>query len=246
MDVKIEKLPKIYGFNTFSEAGPDNFSPSIFLGGCNLRCAYCMNAKIVLDYNNLKEIDINQVKDFVLKNKCEYVNISGGEATNRHAYELINLLDEIKSWGVKASLSTNGLKPYILKSILNNLNYVTMDIKTSESKYKDLYWYPIDHRISFDYILLSLKFLREEKSNRLDFDFEIRTTLYKPIVSIDDLKNIGKYLDKNDKWVLQPFRKSKEMIDKNAYDSLNYNIDDFKIMKECCKKYCDNVILRDV
>ena len=242
MDGEI-KTPKIYGFNTFSEAGKDNFSPTIFLGGCNLRCSYCMNAKLVLDYKGLNEIDIEEVKKFVLDNKCEFVNISGGEVTRRPSLEIIALLDLIKSWGVKVAVSTNGLLPYALRTIIDKLDYVTMDIKTDQNKYDRLYGYSYSNNQSFELILKSLDILRDEAKKR-SFDYEIRTTLYRSLVGEEELKNIGSILNKDETWTLQPFRKTKYMIGKEAYFESLYSEDEMTRMLDLCRQYCDNVDLR--
>ncbi|MFA7220329.1 MAG: hypothetical protein WC119_07525, partial [Synergistaceae bacterium] len=78
----MKKIPTIYGFNGSSEAGPDTFAPSIFLGGCNFRCDYCMNATLVLDCVAIKGIiNLEHIKNFVKENDCRSVNVSGGEVT---------------------------------------------------------------------------------------------------------------------------------------------------------------------
>ena len=61
-------LPDIYGFNKSSEAGQNEFAASLFLLGCNLRCPYCMNKKLVSEEmwepgKPLSTIPWNTVKD---------------------------------------------------------------------------------------------------------------------------------------------------------------------------------------
>lgn len=240
-----KELPIIYGFNKYSEACPDTFAPSIFLGGCNLRCPYCMNADIVLSHKDLPGIDIDIINDFVVENECEFVHISGGEITRRPTLQLINLLNEIKSWGVKISISTNGLLPYALKSIINLIDYVTIDIKTGEDRYDELYGYPSDVDRAFERLLISLSFLRDEFNNR-DFNYEIRTTLYRPLVGFTEIASIGNILEKHEKWILQPFRKTKNMISKSAYDVEEYKTEEIKELLLFARNYNNSVSVKFV
>src|SRR5210317_1868478 len=110
------KKIRICSWNTFSESGPDNFSPSIFLGNCNFKCPYCMNSKLVKNPISFKAIDLKEVEDFVKNNNCEWINISGGEPTCTK--NLLSFIKELKSWNCKISLSTNGYNFKIIKSIL--------------------------------------------------------------------------------------------------------------------------------
>jgi pyruvate formate lyase activating enzyme len=157
--------PQIYGFNHFSEAGPDEFSPSVFLGGCNLRCPYCMNSKLVLDCQCLPTINIEQIKAFVTENKCEWMNISGGEITVQPTESLIELLKEIRSWGCKIAISTNGVLTDKIRPIIKYIDYVTMDIKTSEHRYYLVCEYNFDQKC-FSYVINTLNILREQKTKR--------------------------------------------------------------------------------
>ena len=59
-------LPNIYGFNKTSDAGPDVFAYSIFLGGCNLRCPYCMNSKLVTSLEEVSTIEFDIIKKSIM------------------------------------------------------------------------------------------------------------------------------------------------------------------------------------
>jgi len=212
-------LPKIYGFNKTSEMGINLFAPCIFLGGCNLRCKYCMNHKLVNPNKfNLNDISIDTIKQYVLENKCEWINISGGEPTCTVFEELSNLIVELSSWGCKIGMSTNGTMPEILRSILPYLSYVALDIKSSKhSVYEGI------SASSLTPVLISHCLLIEAKMKR-EFDFEVRTTLFPPYVDIKDLHEIKQLVRDSDKWVLQQFRNNIPMLDSTSSEIEPYSI----------------------
>ena len=240
----MQTYPKIYGFNHFSESGPDEFSPSVFLGGCNLRCPYCMNSKLVLDAQSLPTINIEEIKKFVIENKCEWLNISGGEITIQPTESLIVLLEEIKSWGCRMAISTNGVFTDKIRSIIEYIDYVTVDIKTSEHRYYLVCEYNFDQKC-FSYVVNSLNILREQKTKR-DFNYEIRTTLYRPLVGIVEINDIGLVINNGEKWVLQPFRKAKNMLSEESDYIIPYTEEEVENLLLIARKYTNNASIRMV
>ena len=201
------ELPAIFGFNGSSDVGENSFGVSVFLAKCNLKCPYCMNSKLVLG-EDLNQVDINEVKKFVQENKRNWVTISGGEPTCTETTKLINLFNEIKSWGCKIGLSTNGTHSDTLRQILGYLDYVALDIKTSRSEV-------VYSETGYVDIFRSLYAITKEKKERSEFNYEIRTTLYPPFVNKEDITSIAQVLRKDDKWVLQQFRMAKNRLVKN-------------------------------
>ena len=243
--------PKIYGFNKSSEAGPDNFAPSVFLGGCNFRCDYCMNAKLVLEFGSLPEISIETVKQFVKENNCEWINISGGEITVHPESELIHMLVEMRKWGCKIAISTNGFMPDSLLRILPLTNYVTMDIKTGQDKYDEIVHAPLRKGFSANSnILKSLYLIRmHQLTTQLitkDFDYELRTTMYRPMVGESEIEEIGMLLRRDEKWILQPFRQAKCMIGDVAHEVEPYTEEEMGNLLKLARKYSDKAIVRYV
>ncbi len=236
--MEIGNIPIIYGWNSTSESGPDVLAPSIFTGGCNFRCDYCMNAELVLNYESMASINLNEVSDFVKENNCKWVNISGGEPTIHPVYKLLNLFDKIRKWGCKIALSTNGFNPCKLSQIINDIHYVTMDIKTGYRKYYEVC---ILNDFPMANVLGSLHIIKNS-----NIDHEIRTTLYPKLVGESEIREIGEILDKNTKWILQPYRKTKNMIGKEAYECANYNIYQINNLRNVAQEYCDKVYLRHV
>lgn len=243
----VKQFPKIYGMNKTSEACPDVLSLSIFLSGCNLRCPYCMNCKLVME-DNLEEISFNIVKEEA-KNH-DWVSISGGEPLI-HEEKLINLIKEFKSMNLKVCLSTNGILFENLEECIKLVDYVCLDIKTSDRELYKEFSNNIDYDIYNNIIVGSLPILQNG-----DIDFEIRTTLYPLFIKKKDILNIGWYIRKQDKWVLQPYREAKNMmIDYLSKDFLkkydfhkqeNYTLQEINELYEIAKQFSDNVEIKYV
>ena len=242
-------LPKIYGFNKSSEAGPDPFAPSIFLKACQLRCPYCMNSKLVIGKNE-NIIDLSTIKSFVKDNGCKWVSISGGEPLFSPGNQILSLLNEIRKWGCNIALSTNGLEPEKLSMVISLLGYVTLDIKTDSGRYSSIT--ENGEKNVFGKVVSTLNRLKDRKSLLMGisnkFDYEIRTTLYPPLVDKDAIVGIGQqlHMGEAEKWVLQPFRKTKTMLSEAAYNVTEYGEEETQNLFSIAKTYTSKVYIREV
>ena len=248
-----KNLPPIMGFNKTSEAGFNVFAPSIFLFGCNLRCPYCMNGRIVIvkpeDYDRpVKTVPLEKVKTYVKENKCDWVMISGGEPTLTPSAKLHNLLDEIISWGCKIGMSSNGTLPEVLEDILPKLNYVAMDLKTdNEELYKELEARKQKRNVVIENVLKSKALLKNNKKDRDDFNYEVRTTMYPEYFSLESIPNFKKFVDEDDIWVLQQFRHAKNMLYQEEAESYTpYSDEEMAKLLDEAKKFCPETYLRFV
>lgn len=100
---------------------PTKVAAICFTAGCQLRCAYCHNADLVMCKNNQFDKTLNQTESFlryVEKRKAclEGVVISGGEPLLQENIE--NFAAEIKKLGLQVKLDTNGLLPERLNRLL--------------------------------------------------------------------------------------------------------------------------------
>ena len=132
----------------------------------------------------------------------------------------------------------------VLYKVISKLNYAALDIKSSNREgYEKLGSNDNDYAD----ILTSRQLLLSAKDIRKDFDYEIRTTVYPVLINNDSLMEIGlKFINKEDKWVLQQFRHSKNMLDPLCKNIKPYSDDVINAMIEIAKKYCNNVVLRYV
>lgn len=247
----MNKFPEIMGFNKTSEAGFNLFAASIFLFGCNLRCPYCMNGRIVVvkpeDWEKpVKTIDLEVIKKHVLETRTEWVMISGGEPTFTPLDKLNNLIDEIRSWGCKIGISTNGTRPEIIEQILPKLNYVALDIKA----YGTAAYAALDIKFrgtSWSRTMNTKYQLSMEKKNRNDFNYEVRTTLYPTYIKENDIDRIGGIMNKSEIWVLQQFRHAKNMLsDIEAREVTPYSEEIVNQLAKKAEQYVDKVIIRYV
>ncbi len=111
---------------------PGRVATVVFTGGCNLRCPYCYNPDLVLTPDRLPEHSAQAVIAW-LKSRAPRVSavvVTGGEPTI-HAW-LGAFLREAGEAGLARSLSTNGTRPEILESLLEEalVDRVTLDVKT--------------------------------------------------------------------------------------------------------------------
>lgn len=187
---------KIAGYikNSFVDY-PAHISCAVFLGGCNFDCWYCHNRPYI---KSAGDIDASVVLEFLQKRKgwLQGVVISGGEPTLNK--ELPEFIKKIKAMGYPVKLDTNGSRPDVLKSLIDQglIDYVAMDYKAPLEKYAQLAGVPIDIKVikkSVDIIMNS------------GIDYEFRTT-FAPTLTKEDIIQIVQELKGAKKFALQQYR----------------------------------------
>ncbi len=185
---------------------PGVIAATVFLGGCNLRCPFCHNASLVLPEKYGETILDNDFFAFLdsRRDRLQGVCVSGGEPTLYPKIE--EFIGEIKKRGFLVKLDTNGTRPEVLKGLLEKclVDYVAMDIKNSPLRYgetvgiKDFDPTPIAESASV---------LMNGKTN-----FEFRTTVVKELHTPRDIEQIGIWLSGEEKFFLQTFVDSGNLI----------------------------------
>lgn len=191
---------KIKGFIETSFVDWDGkISSVIFLPGCNFKCVFCHNHKLVFNYKDLPDIPWNEIKKKILHHKgwIDGVCISGGEPLMEPC--LVPLIEEIRNMDFLVKLDTNGSFPDELKLLFDKklIDYVAMDLKA-----------PLDER--YDRITqtkVDLSKIRESialilKSN---IGYEFRTTMVPGYSGKDELTAIAKEIKGAEKFILQNF-----------------------------------------
>jgi pyruvate formate lyase activating enzyme len=172
---------------------PDNVSTVLFTAGCNLRCPYCHNWRIVLEYNGpyLSEADavktLEERKTFI-----EHVVITGGEPTIQEG--LPGFLSRLKALGYNLKLDSNGMRPEVLEKSLAHLDYVAVDVKTS------LDLYPILKAESVEGLLKTIHLLKKGS-----VDYEFRCTAVPGFVNEDIVHRIGEMVEGARRFAFQQF-----------------------------------------
>ena len=213
---------------------PGKTACTVFTGGCNYRCPFCHNAGLVtkLDTEIISE---GEVLSHLKKRQgiLDGVAISGGEPLLQGDIE--EFLQKIKELGYSIKLDTNGSFPDKLKSIIDKglCDYVAMDIKNSKERYNETIG--IDN---FDISLMekSVEILRDS-----DVDFEFRTTVTKNFHTMEDIEKIGEWIKGTEKYYLQNFVDSGNLIDSNVE---GVSKEEMQLMLERIKKYVPKAEIR--
>ena len=198
---------QIHGFNKTTLLDfPGHIAGCIFTGACNLRCPFCQNASLVLHPQSEPVIPEDEVLSYLAKRKgiLEGLCITGGEPTLNK--DLPDFIKKVKDLGLLVKLDTNGTNPELLKSLVLSglVDYVAMDIKSSKESYakaagvQGLDISPIEDSVSF---------LLEGH-----VEYEFRTTAVKELISPSDFMQIGMWLDGADKYYLQGYKDSGDLI----------------------------------
>ena len=186
---------------------PGRVGCTLFTEGCNCRCPFCHNASLVTLVGKNQGYTTEYVLDFLKKRQgiVEGVCISGGEPTLMPGLE--DFIREVRGLGFAVKLDTNGSRPEILKHLVNEglLDYVAMDIKNCREKYA--LTSGLDEEYDISKIEESASFLM---SGAVDFEF--RTTVVDPLHETEDFRLIGEWLAGGEKFFLQKFTDSGDII----------------------------------
>jgi pyruvate formate lyase activating enzyme len=149
--------------------------------------------------------------------------------------DLREFISRIKEMGFLVKLDTNGTRPEVLYGLIEDglLDYVAMDIKNSRERYgetvgvSDFDISPIEE---------SINILRKGK-----VPFEFRTTVVRELHCIDDITSIGEWLRGDEKFFLQTFEDSGDLIGA-GYSA--YSEEEMKRFVKILKEYVPNAALR--
>ena len=197
---------------------PSHVAATIFTGGCNFRCPFCHNSDLILHPNN-SLITENEIFAFLQKRKnvLSGICITGGEPTLQS--DLSSFISRVRSLGYKIKLDTNGYRPEVLASLLEQelLDYIAMDIKTGLSNYSNLCGLPT---LDTDKIKESISIIENSA-----IDYEFRTTVVKQYHSEQDFFEIANMLSPQSSYYLQSFTDSGNILtpDLSACDTETLN-----------------------
>ena len=190
---------------------PGKVACTVFTGGCNLRCPFCHNAKLVTDINADEQFSADEVLRFLSKRTglLDGVCITGGEPLLQA--DIKDFIIMIKKMGFKLKLDTNGFYPEKLIDLIESglIDYAAVDIKNSDEKYaetvgvKNIDLAPLN--ASIDYLC------------RGKIDFEFRTTVVAEFHTENDIEKIAVKINRAKKYFLQNFVDSGNLIGENLH-----------------------------
>ena len=185
---------------------PEHVACTVFTAGCNFRCPFCHNASLVVHIQKENGISEEEFFSFLEKRKgvLDGVCVTGGEPLLQPDIE--SFIGKIKNLGYAVKLDTNGSFPEKLKILVQKglVDYVAMDIKNS------LETYPITcglDEMNLEQIQRTVSYLKE---NHVPYEF--RTTVTKNFHSKEEFEKIGQWLEGTEKYFLQNFVDSGDLI----------------------------------
>jgi pyruvate formate lyase activating enzyme len=210
---------------------PDRIATVLFTPGCNLRCPFCHNWRIVLDP---KPPFLNEKKVIhIVESRKKYVDalvVTGGEPTMHR--ELSRFLKKLKEKGFAVKLDTNGFFPQVLKKCLPYTDYVALDVKTSLEKYGRL------GAKGTNGFLSSVKILKNGT-----FEYEFRATVVPGFVDEEDIRQMGEIVKGGRSFAFQQFIPD-DTLDKTFRTVKPYAAEVVTHFADVMRQYVDEVVLR--
>ncbi|MGB9960287.1 MAG: anaerobic ribonucleoside-triphosphate reductase activating protein [Candidatus Bathyarchaeales archaeon] len=210
---------------------PNKVAAVLFTPGCNLRCPYCYNWRIVVDP---KPPFLNEETALqILEERKRYVDavvVTGGEPTIHK--ELPKFLKRLKEKGFAVKLDTNGFNPKVLEESLPYVDYVALDVKTSLGKYG------LVGAAGTAELTHTMEVLKAGK-----VEYEFRTTVVPKLVEEEDIAQIGEAMKGAENYALQQFIPGDTLNEE--YKSVKpYPPETLEKMAETIRKYVNNLIKR--
>lgn len=179
-----------------------NMSLVLFMSGCPLTCRYCHNVELLDDVTEKSFEDIKQEIDSSA-DFLDAVVISGGEPLMQ-TDALIEIFSYVRELGLKTKLDTSGIYPDKIKQLLDLklLDFVSLDIKTTFSKYRKI----TGSNVGFQ-VKKSMELINADNNVRL----EARTTYVPTLHTKKDIINLVDEIEA-DIYTIQQFR-NKNVLD---------------------------------
>lgn len=196
---------KISGFQKLTLLDfPGHTACTLFTCGCNMRCPFCHNTPLVTGTAQ-EQYSEEEIFSFLRKRQglLDGVAITGGEPLLQK--DIVSFIRRIKEEGYAVKLDTNGSLPERLKSLVDEglVDYIAMDIKNTFSKYVLTSGCEIDT----EDIKRSIDIIKNS-----GIDHEFRTTVVAGYHTAEDIIEIAKYLGEDEKYYLQSFKDSGDIL----------------------------------
>ena len=183
---------------------PGHVACTVFSAGCDLRCPFCHNASLV---TGVSEPLMTEDEFFRFLDKrhgiLDGVAFTGGEPLLQN--DFVEFALRVKDMGYSVKLDTNGTLPSRLRAAIDAgaVDYVAMDIKNAPDKY------PLSCgvNVNMDAVRESVAILMSG-----NVDCEFRTTVVREHHDAADFHAIGEWLRGADRYFLQQFRDSGELL----------------------------------
>jgi pyruvate formate lyase activating enzyme len=210
---------------------PDQIASVLFTPGCNLRCPFCQNWKIVLEPKDPYLSGEAALKILESRTKfIEAVVLTGGEPTIHE--DLPRFIKQLKLRGFAIKMDTNGFFPHVLEKCLPYLSYVAMDVKTCLERYGLL-----GARDMSNY-LRTIDMLK-----RGSVEYEFRSTVVPGFVEEEYIPKMGELVKGAKRFVFQQFV-PEDNLDKRFHTVKPYSPETIAHFADMMNDYVDEIILR--
>ena len=216
-------------------------SSVIFLPGCNMRCPFCYNTKLVLNPKEMPTISFEEIQNYLKKHEdwIDGVVITGGEPTIQE--DLPILCEEISKMNLAVKVDTNGTNPSMIRNLLEKglINYVAMDVKAPLTE--DAY-----SKASGVNTATLLKSIDETIGTLLEsgVEYEFRTTLVPTMHGASDIEKVCEKIKGCRKYALQNFKVDVETIDSNFQNLKPFSNAEVENLFKTAKNLIPNTVLR--
>ncbi|MBD3171120.1 anaerobic ribonucleoside-triphosphate reductase activating protein [Candidatus Bathyarchaeota archaeon] len=210
---------------------PDNVSTILFTAGCNLRCPYCHNWRIILEYNGPYLSETRAIE--ILEKRKKYIDhvvITGGEPTIQK--DLVSFIKKLKTRGYKVKLDSNGMLPEVIEQAIPFLDYMAVDVKTSRKLYSKL------EADKPEAIQRTINLLKNGSIN-----YEFRCTVVPGLINEEIVHQIGEMVNGATRFAFQQFIPEDTL--NPAYSSIEpFSSETISRFGEIMSEYAEEVILR--
>ena len=182
---------------------PGKLAAVFFLSGCNFRCGFCHNARLMQDVD-AAGLPWSEVEDACRRFRENWVQgavVTGGEPTLHPG--VFSVVEKLRARGFAVKLDTNGSRPDVLARLLPWVDYVAMDVKFAPADYAA--------RAGFgdlDALTESIHMIQERAAA-----YEFRTTVIAAWHDADAMRAIGEWVRGAKLHILQAFVPRPELPD---------------------------------
>lgn len=216
---------------------PGKMACTVFTAGCNMRCPFCHNSRLVINPSAEPEFTQEEILVYLKKRQgiLDGVAITGGEPLIQKDIE--NFIVKVRELGYPVKLDTNGTCPEKLKDLVGKglVDYVAMDIKNSPELYSETVGIA---NFDISKIRESIAFLLEGR-----VDYEFRTTVVRELHSVFSVEAMGKMIKGAKRHYIQAFIDSGELI---GFDLTAVPKNEMETMKNVMLKYVDSCEIRGI
>ncbi|AFK87336.1 anaerobic ribonucleoside-triphosphate reductase activating protein [Thermoanaerobacterium saccharolyticum] len=214
---------------------PGKIATTVFISGCNFACPYCHNSQLIKFKKPVRsEAEFMEYLN-KRRNLIDGVCITGGEPTLWDG--LYNFIKDIKDLGFSIKLDTNGSRPEVLERLLNDdlIDYIAMDVKGP----KDKYGLFIKNNKDIEMIVKSINLIKNS-----GIDYEFRTTVNEKLLSADDFLSIANMIYGCKRYILQRYKYSEGILNKDLCGGEQCDIKYLLIIKEMINDKIEEILIR--